>query len=119
MTCFLILDIFGLDYSSSSANADSNVLHQAPYPCPFCKRLYTSWGFRRRHIKAVHNVCTELPCKWCSTIRPSPQDWKNHIITEHRRSLQEARLGLKALEEAHTVLQAQDNADDVVKAVLS
>lgn len=36
-----------------------------PFPCPFCDRAYTSWGFRRRHIKAVHTVSPSLNCKWC------------------------------------------------------
>ena len=36
-----------------------------PFPCPFCDRAYTSWGFRRRHIKAVHTISPRLSCKWC------------------------------------------------------
>lgn len=36
-----------------------------PFPCPFCDRAYTSWGFRRRHIKAVHTISPSLSCKWC------------------------------------------------------
>lgn len=36
-----------------------------PFPCPFCDRAYTSWGFRRRHIKAVHTISPALNCKWC------------------------------------------------------
>lgn len=36
-----------------------------PFPCPFCDRAYTSWGFRRRHIKAVHTISPSLNCKWC------------------------------------------------------
>ena len=46
-----------------------------PYPCPFCEKAYTSWGFRRRHIKGYHTSSPELPCKWCFTILPSHQDW--------------------------------------------
>lgn len=36
-----------------------------PFPCPFCDRAYTNWGFRRRHIKAVHTILQSLNCKWC------------------------------------------------------
>ncbi|XP_066595248.1 broad-complex core protein isoforms 1/2/3/4/5-like isoform X2 [Prorops nasuta] len=39
-----------------------------PFPCPFCDRAYTSWGFRRRHIKAVHTISPSLNCKWCLQI---------------------------------------------------
>ena len=40
-----------------------------PFPCPFCDRAYTSWGFRRRHIKAVHTISPSLNCKWCLQVR--------------------------------------------------
>lgn len=41
-----------------------------PFPCPFCDRAYTSWGFRRRHIKAVHTISPSLNCKWCLQVSP-------------------------------------------------
>lgn len=42
-----------------------------PFPCPFCDRAYTSWGFRRRHIKAVHTISPSLNCKWCLQVSES------------------------------------------------
>ena len=76
-----------------------------PYPCPFCCRAYTSWGFRRRHIKAMHTLSTHLPCKWCSAVLPSRDQWENHVVGEHNLSKSEAEQGLMVLEEAHMVLQ--------------
>jgi len=76
-----------------------------PYPCPFCCRAYTSWGFRRRHIKAMHTLSPELSCKWCSIILPSRDSWENHVVSQHQLSKSEAEQGLTVLEEAHMVLQ--------------
>ena len=76
-----------------------------PYPCPFCCRAYSSWGFRRRHIKAIHTVSPELPCKWCNTVLTSRGGWENHVVNEHNLSKSEAEQGLTVLEEAHMVLQ--------------
>lgn len=86
-----------------------------PYPCPFCCRAYATWGFRRRHIKAIHTTSPKLPCKWCSTVMASRGDWENHVIDEHHLSRSEAEQGLKVLEEAHMVLQTTNIADDVLK----
>ena len=83
-----------------------------PYPCPFCCRAYASWGFRRRHIKAIHTTSPKLPCKWCSNVMASREDWENHVIEEHHLSRSEAEEGLKVLEEAHMVLQTTNIADD-------
>ena len=76
-----------------------------PFPCPFCHRAYASWGFRRRHIKALHTGSPKLTCKWCSVILASQEDWESHVINEHHLSRSEAEQGLKVLEEAHMVLQ--------------
>lgn len=46
-----------------------------PFPCPFCDRAYTSWGFRRRHIKAVHTISPSLNCKWCLQVSTSGVLW--------------------------------------------
>lgn len=76
-----------------------------PYPCPFCEKAYTSWGFRRRHIKGYHTSSPELPCKWCFTVLPSHQDWAEHVTRRHNLAMGDARNGLLILEEAHMVLQ--------------
>ncbi|PSN57001.1 hypothetical protein C0J52_04232 [Blattella germanica] len=76
-----------------------------PFPCPFCDRAYTSWGFRRRHIKAVHTQSPRLSCKWCLKILPSHSDWEQHVMSEHNLSAGDAHNGLLILEEAHMVLQ--------------
>ncbi|GFG39924.1 hypothetical protein Cfor_08981, partial [Coptotermes formosanus] len=76
-----------------------------PFPCPFCDRAYTSWGFRRRHIKAVHTQSPRLSCKWCLQVLPSHSDWEQHVTSEHNLSPGDAHNGLLILEEAHMVLQ--------------
>ncbi|GAB1864413.1 Broad-complex core protein isoform 6 [Camponotus japonicus] len=76
-----------------------------PFPCPFCDRAYTSWGFRRRHIKAVHTISPSLNCKWCLQILPTHAAWRRHVITAHNLSASDAHNGLLILEEAHMVLQ--------------
>ncbi|KAJ9577247.1 hypothetical protein L9F63_006221 [Diploptera punctata] len=76
-----------------------------PFPCPFCDRAYTSWGFRRRHIKAVHTQSPSLSCKWCLQVLPSHSDWEQHVMSEHNLSAEDAHKGLLILEEAHMVLQ--------------
>ncbi|XP_071550070.1 uncharacterized protein [Panulirus ornatus] len=76
-----------------------------PYPCPFCEKAYTSWGFRRRHIKGYHTSSPELPCKWCFTVLPSHQEWAEHVTRRHNLAVGDARNGLLILEEAHMVLQ--------------
>lgn len=76
-----------------------------PFPCPFCDRTYTSWGFRRRHIKAVHTISPSLNCKWCLQILPTHAAWRRHVILAHNLSANDAHNGLLILEEAHMVLQ--------------
>ena len=71
-----------LHHSTSSSNSNckntdslEDIQHSKggpsypPFPCPFCDRAYTSWGFRRRHIKAVHTLSPKLNCKWCLQVR--------------------------------------------------
>ncbi|XP_015118622.1 protein tramtrack, beta isoform isoform X3 [Diachasma alloeum] len=50
------------DYADNSQAGKGNAGYP-PFPCPFCDRAYTSWGFRRRHIKAVHTSSPKLNCK--------------------------------------------------------
>ncbi|KAG7201549.1 hypothetical protein KM043_004298 [Ampulex compressa] len=76
-----------------------------PFPCPFCDRAYTSWGFRRRHIKAVHTISPSLNCKWCLQVLPTHAAWRRHVISAHNLSASDAHNGLLILEEAHMVLQ--------------
>ncbi|XP_046737040.1 protein abrupt-like isoform X1 [Diprion similis] len=76
-----------------------------PFPCPFCDRAYTSWGFRRRHIKAVHTISPMLNCKWCLQVLPTHAAWRRHVISAHNLSASDAHNGLLILEEAHMVLQ--------------
>lgn len=76
-----------------------------PFPCPFCDRAYTSWGFRRRHIKAVHTISPSLNCKWCLQVLPTHAAWRRHVISVHNLSASDAHNGLLILEEAHMVLQ--------------
>ncbi|XP_078049677.1 uncharacterized protein LOC144476505 isoform X1 [Augochlora pura] len=76
-----------------------------PFPCPFCDRAYTSWGFRRRHIKAVHTISPSLNCKWCLQVLPTHAAWRRHVIVAHNLSAVDAHNGLLILEEAHMVLQ--------------
>ncbi|XP_025156332.1 transcription factor GAGA isoform X2 [Harpegnathos saltator] len=76
-----------------------------PFPCPFCDRAYTSWGFRRRHIKAVHTISPSLNCKWCLQVLPTHAAWRRHVISAHNLSASDAHNGLLILEEARMVLQ--------------
>ncbi|XP_059471754.1 zinc finger and BTB domain-containing protein 14-like isoform X1 [Neocloeon triangulifer] len=76
-----------------------------PFPCPFCDRAYTSWGFRRRHIKSMHTSSPKLTCKWCPQVLNNHNSWENHVTGKHGLAAEDARNGLLILEEAHTVLQ--------------
>ncbi|KAK6623684.1 hypothetical protein RUM43_009536 [Polyplax serrata] len=76
-----------------------------PFPCPFCDRAYTRWGFRRRHIKACHTRSQSLPCKWCLEVLPTHTEWESHVCQKHSLSKNDARNGLLILEEAEVVLQ--------------
>ncbi|KAH0953822.1 hypothetical protein HN011_011725 [Eciton burchellii] len=95
-------DSYGTDLSEETVKNGPSYL---PFPCPFCDRAYTSWGFRRRHIKAVHTVSPSLNCKWCLQILPTHAAWKQHVILAHNLSANDAHNGLLILEEAQMVLQ--------------
>lgn len=58
------------DYTDNSQVVKGSTVYP-PFPCPFCDRAYTSWGFRRRHIKAVHAISPRLNCKWCPQVNIS------------------------------------------------
>ncbi|KAJ1523890.1 hypothetical protein ONE63_010444 [Megalurothrips usitatus] len=76
-----------------------------PFPCPFCERAYTSWGFRRRHIKAMHTHSQRLSCKWCLVRMETHMDWKKHVSVAHGLSPSDAHNGILILEEANMVLR--------------
>ncbi|XP_026278823.1 protein tramtrack, beta isoform isoform X1 [Frankliniella occidentalis] len=76
-----------------------------PFPCPFCEKAYTSWGFRRRHIKAMHTHSERITCKWCLLVVESHADWKNHVTLIHGLSPADAQNGILILEEANMVLR--------------
>ncbi|CAG0891113.1 unnamed protein product [Darwinula stevensoni] len=75
------------------------------FPCPFCDKEYTNWGFRRRHIKALHTVSSHLPCKWCYAILPTHEEWEKHVIADHNVQPCDAQSALMILDEANMVLQ--------------
>ncbi|GLH02984.1 Uncharacterized protein GBIM_08922 [Gryllus bimaculatus] len=110
LLCMLNFGILNPD--AAAFHAEPNDAPQAnknfpfpPFPCPFCDRAYTSWGFRRRHIKAMHTQSPRLSCKWCLRVLPSHSDWEQHVMAEHNLSPGDAHNGLLILEEAHMVLQ--------------
>ncbi|XP_073941421.1 uncharacterized protein [Choristoneura fumiferana] len=73
------------------------------FPCPFCPRVYNSWGYRRRHVKSRH-VTNRLSCKWCVSILPSTGAWYSHATRAHGVPHEEARNSLVVMVEAHAVL---------------
>ncbi|XP_011268887.1 transcription factor GAGA isoform X1 [Camponotus floridanus] len=99
---FALTESYGTDLSDETIKGGPAY---PPFPCPFCDRAYTSWGFRRRHIKAVHTISPSLNCKWCLQILPTHAAWRRHVITAHNLSASDAHNGLLILEEAHMVLQ--------------
>ncbi|XP_013181059.1 PREDICTED: longitudinals lacking protein, isoforms H/M/V-like [Papilio xuthus] len=73
------------------------------FPCPFCPRVYNSWGYRRRHVKSRH-VTNRLSCKWCISVLPSTGAWYSHATKTHGVPHEEARNSLVVMVEAHAVL---------------
>ncbi|KAI5639669.1 BTB/POZ domain-containing protein [Phthorimaea operculella] len=73
------------------------------FPCPFCPRVYNSWGYRRRHVKSRH-MTNRLSCKWCVSVLPSTGAWYSHATRSHGVSHEEARNSLVVMVEAHAVL---------------
>ncbi|XP_063993840.1 protein jim lovell-like isoform X2 [Diachasmimorpha longicaudata] len=104
-TAFSSFSIPENSYYTDNSHVDKANAGYPPFPCPFCDRAYTSWGFRRRHIKAVHTSSPKLNCKWCAEILPNHAAWKTHVISCHNLSASDAHNGLLILEEAHMVLQ--------------
>ncbi|KAF0305803.1 hypothetical protein FJT64_022630 [Amphibalanus amphitrite] len=94
---------------SCSSDPDYVVTHTAyPFPCPFCEKSYTSWGFRRRHIKAFHTSGPTLKCKWCWQVLPTHDDWCSHVTGEHHLSAGDAQHAIQILDEANLVLQSSE-----------
>ncbi|EEB12049.1 bric-A-brac, putative [Pediculus humanus corporis] len=91
----------------------------SPFPCPFCDRAYSRWGFRRRHIKACHTRSKSLPCKWCLKVLPTHREWESHVCCKHRLSRNDAKNGLLILEEAKVVLQIPEPSrlDELVSMI--
>ncbi|XP_045511005.1 zinc finger and BTB domain-containing protein 8B-like [Colias croceus] len=73
------------------------------FPCPFCPRVYNSWGYRRRHVKSRH-MTNRLSCKWCVSVLPSTGAWYSHATKTHGVPHEEARNSLVVMVEAHAVL---------------
>ncbi|CAK1603447.1 unnamed protein product [Parnassius mnemosyne] len=82
----------------------SNTCYANPsFPCPFCPRVYNSWGYRRRHVKSRH-MTNRLSCKWCVSVLPSTGAWYSHATRTHGVAHEEARNSLVVMVEAHAVL---------------
>ncbi|XP_013200473.1 zinc finger protein 131 [Amyelois transitella] len=82
----------------------SNTCYANPsFPCPFCQRVYNSWGYRRRHVKSRH-LTNRLSCKWCVSVLPSTGAWYAHATRAHGVPHEEARNSLVVMVEAHAVL---------------
>ncbi|GBP33661.1 Longitudinals lacking protein-like [Eumeta japonica] len=73
------------------------------FPCPFCPRIYNSWGYRRRHVKSRH-MTNRLSCKWCASILSSTGAWYGHATRAHGVPHEDARNSLVVMVEAHAVL---------------
>ncbi|XP_049864963.1 zinc finger protein 131-like [Pectinophora gossypiella] len=91
--------------SSEAQNyKDKNTCYANPsFPCPFCTRVYNSWGYRRRHVKSRHTT-NRLSCKWCVSVLPSTGAWYSHATRAHGVPHEEARNSLVVMVEAHAVL---------------
>ncbi|XP_047987399.1 protein abrupt-like [Leguminivora glycinivorella] len=91
--------------SSEAQNCkDKNTCYANPlFPCPFCPRVYNSWGYRRRHVKSRH-MTNRLSCKWCVSILSSTGAWYSHATRAHGVPHEEARNSLVVMVEAHAVL---------------
>ncbi|XP_026757294.1 uncharacterized protein LOC113516980 [Galleria mellonella] len=83
---------------------DKNTCYANPsFPCPFCPRVYNSWGYRRRHVKSRH-MTNRLSCKWCVSVLASTGAWYTHATRAHGVPHEEARNSLVVMVEAHAVL---------------
>ncbi|XP_045459264.1 zinc finger protein 131-like [Melitaea cinxia] len=87
-----------------SVKDKTNTCYANPsFPCPFCPRVYNSWGYRRRHVKSRH-MTNRLSCKWCVSVLPSTGAWYSHATRAHGVPHEEARNSLVVMVEAHAVL---------------
>ncbi|XP_041974164.1 protein abrupt-like [Aricia agestis] len=77
------------------------------FPCPFCPRIYNSWGYRRRHVKSRH-FTNRLSCKWCVSVLASTGAWYSHATRAHGVPHEEARNSLVVMVEAHAVLTLKE-----------
>lgn len=82
----------------------TNACYASPsFPCPFCPRVYNSWGYRRRHVKSRH-MTNKLSCKWCVSVLSSTSSWYSHATRTHSIPHEDARNSLVVMVEAHAVL---------------
>ncbi|XP_072936348.1 uncharacterized protein [Epargyreus clarus] len=89
---------------AQSIKDKANTCYASPsFPCPFCPRVYNSWGYRRRHVKSRH-MTNSLSCKWCVLVLPSTGAWYSHATRTHGVPHEEARNSLVVMVEAHAVL---------------
>lgn len=98
--------IESLSIKTENLNSVSNEAQNCKdpsFPCPFCPRVYNSWGYRRRHVKSRH-VTNRLSCKWCVSVMSSTGAWYNHATRMHGVPHEEARNSLVVMVEAHAVL---------------
>lgn len=101
--------IFFFQVSKILPTDTSHLENISSFPCPFCKRIYTNWGFRRRHIKAVHS--SNLSCNICDDNQTnfSLIQWICHMLAEHEFNAPDIQKMVSIYKEAKIVLQ--DNAD--------
>ncbi|KAJ8729631.1 hypothetical protein PYW08_001212 [Mythimna loreyi] len=95
--------IESLSIKTENLNLVSTDCKDPSFPCPFCPRVYNSWGYRRRHVKSRH-VTNRLSCKWCVSVLPSTGAWYTHATRSHGVPHEEARNSLVVMVEAHAVL---------------
>lgn len=95
--------IESLSIKTENLNLVSTDCKDPSFPCPFCPRVYNSWGYRRRHVKSRH-VTNRLSCKWCISVLPSTGAWYTHATRTHGVPHEEARNSLVVMVEAHAVL---------------
>ncbi|CAB3231365.1 unnamed protein product [Arctia plantaginis] len=89
--------------SLNSVSSEAQNCKDPSFPCPFCPRVYNSWGYRRRHVKSRH-VTNRLSCKWCVSVLSSTGAWYSHATRAHGVPHEEARNSLVVMVEAHAVL---------------
>ncbi|XP_022820689.1 protein tramtrack, beta isoform-like [Spodoptera litura] len=108
--------IESLSIKTENLNVVSTDCKDPSFPCPFCPRVYNSWGYRRRHVKSRH-VTNRLSCKWCISVLPSTGAWYTHATRTHGVPHEEARNSLVVMVEAHAVL-TQMNEPNVTQLLV-